>query len=326
MASDRPPLRPAVLLGGIALLCLIWGSTWLVIREGLHDLPPLTSLVARGFLAGATFVLVAPRVARMEGGRSPGVGLSLVYAIGIFALPYAVIYEVETVLPSGLVSVLWSIYPILLAVFAHVLLPSERMRPRQWLGLVVGFAGVTAMLWTDVRDLGPEAVPAGLFLLLSPFSSALATPFIKRAGGTSSALLNRNGLLLGSVLLLPIAWTLERDAPARWTPGALGSIAYLALVGTVLAFGLYFWLLRHASATAMSLIAFAVPMIALALGAVLGAEPVGPRTVAGMLAILSGVALVVLGKGGRGARLRSPARSAAEPVDAGGSEDAATEP
>jgi drug/metabolite transporter (DMT)-like permease len=282
---------------GIAVLCLIWGSTWLVISEGLRDLPPFTSLAARFLLAGGLFAAVAGPLARVEGGARPSRKLVTIHGLGTMALPYAVIYWVETRLPSGLVSVLWSIYPILLALTAHAFLPDERMRGRQWAGLAVGFLGVTSMFWTDVRELGPAAVPAGLLLLLSPLSTALATPFIKRGGaGTSSILLNRNGTLVGALGVAALALAVERDAPLELTGPAVFSVAYLAIVGTVLAFGIYYWLLRHAAAMHLAMIAFAVPAVALALGAFVGGEPVGPHTILGMVLILVGVGLVLLGK------------------------------
>jgi len=95
------------------------------------------------------------------------------------------------------------------------------------------------------------------------------------------------------VLLLAAALLFERDAPARWTPAAIGSVLYLALAGTALTFGLYFWLLRHTAASRLSLIAYATPAIALAVGNLAGGEPIRATTLAGSALILCGVACVV---------------------------------
>ena len=288
---------PLVLQLGVLALCLVWGSTWLVIQEGLEDLPPLTSCAVRFVLSGALFALLAPRLARFEGGSAPTWTLRWVYAFLVLVVPYGIIYWSETVLPSGLVSVLWSIYPIALAVIAPQFVPEERLHARQWGGLVLGFVGVTSMLWTDVAGIGPEAVPVALVLLLSPITSAIGTPWVKRSGAhVSSALLNRDGTLLGAFFLCLLAVALEHDAERLWSGRALFSIGYLALVGTVMAFGLYFWLLRHAPATYLSVIAFGVPLVALTLGALVGGEAVHWHTMGGMLLILSGVSLVALGK------------------------------
>jgi drug/metabolite transporter (DMT)-like permease len=297
--GPRAITTPGMLLVRVLIvtLCLIWGSTWVVIAEGLRDLPPMTSLGVRFVIAGIAFALIAPRLARLEGGGRPTIGLSLVHAILILAVPYAVIYHAETKLPSGLVSVLWSVYPIMLAVSAHVLLPKERMRPLEWAGLIVGFLGVAFMFWTDVRTIGPEAIPVALFLLISPFVSALGNCLIKRSNvATSSALMNRNGTLIAGATICVLAWSTERDIDVQWSGAAIFSIVYLALIGTVLAFGIYFWLLRHAPATYLSLIAFGIPAIALTLGALVGGEVVRAHTIGGMVLILGGVALILRAK------------------------------
>lgn len=289
--------RPLVVNLSIGLLCLIWGSTWLVIREGLADLPPLTALAARFLLAGAVLSALAPTLSRIEGGARPSLRLTLVHAVLCLAVPYALIYRAETVLPSGLVSVLWSICPMLTAVCASILLPEERLAPRQWLGLLGGFLGVALMFATDVRAVGPDAIPVGLLLLGSPAVSALGTNLVKRDGaGTSSALLNRNGMLLGGALVAAWAFHRESGASVTWSPRAIASVAYLALVGTVLAFTVYFWLLRHAPVTRLSLIAYGIPVVALTLGGTLGDEPVGLHTVGGMLLVLLGIGVVMAGR------------------------------
>src|SRR5690606_12949523 len=129
----------------VALLCLIWGSTWLVIQEGLADLPPLTAAATRFAVAFAVMALVAPWLAGKEGGSPPPAKLWVVVGCSNFAISYGIVYLTETVLPSGIVSVLWAVFPLLMAGASHVVL-GERLRPVQWAGLVVGFLGV-AMLF-----------------------------------------------------------------------------------------------------------------------------------------------------------------------------------
>ncbi|MGH7149815.1 MAG: EamA family transporter, partial [Planctomycetota bacterium] len=149
------------------LLCLIWGSTWVVIQEGLDDLPPLTSAAARFIVAAGGMTLLAAALGRREGGKSPTFRLSLVLATTNFAFSYAIVYWSETRLPSGLVSVLWAVYPMLQALLGHRYLPGERLDRAQFLGFGLGFLGVALLFVTDLRSIGPEAAPAGAVLLLS---------------------------------------------------------------------------------------------------------------------------------------------------------------
>jgi drug/metabolite transporter (DMT)-like permease len=198
------------------------------------------------------------------------------------------------VLPSGLVALLWGVFPMMMAVSGHRFLARERLGTRQWLGIALGFAGLAVLYSTDLVALGPGALPAALVLLASPLVSTVGNTIVKRDGaGTSSLALNRNAMLLGAALLGALALAVERDAEARWTPAAIASVVYLAIPGTVVTFGLYFWLLRFVDAHRLSLIAYVTPAIAIALGSLLGDEPFTATIALGGALILAGVGLVV---------------------------------
>ncbi len=287
--------RPWVTYAVIALLSTIWGSTYFVIRAGLEDLPPFTGATVRFCLACGLMAGLARVLAGREGGGRPTTTMSLIMGLFNFGVGYGVVYWAETVLPSGLVSVLWAVFPMMMAVSTHWFLPSERLHLRQWGGFLVGFCGVALLFATDLANLGPRAIPAGLVLLLSPAASAVAHTYIKRNGAAvSSLLLNRNGMAIGALALAAMAVLRERDAPVQWTAQAVGSVLYLAVVGTTLTFGLYFWVLRHTPAYRLSVISYLTPVLALTVGAVAGGEPVGLPTIAGVAMITSGVGLVMI--------------------------------
>jgi drug/metabolite transporter (DMT)-like permease len=294
---DTPP-GPALTRVLVALLCLIWGSTWLVIQEGLDDLPPLTSAGVRFALAFAVMAFVAPRLARREGGGAPPTRLWLLIGTLNFAASYAIVYVTETVLPSGLVAVLWAVFPLMAAVPGHFVL-GERLGVRQLTGLLLGFVGTCLLFGTDIADfeagegglLGP--LGAALLLLVSPLVSVVGQTCMKLWGTrSSSALLNRNAMGLGAALLLGLAFAFERDAAPRWTPAAIGSIVYLAVVGTCLTFTLYYWLLRYAEVTRLSVITYVTPIVALLLGWAVRGEAFTAGTAASAALVLLGVALV----------------------------------
>jgi drug/metabolite transporter (DMT)-like permease len=284
----EPSPRAVNLLIGV--LCLIWGSTWFVIKIGLQDLPPFTAGGTRFLLAAAGMALVARLLREREGGRAPAPWLSLCMGLFQFSISYGIVYWSETILPSGLVCVLWSTYPLMIAVAGHFFISGERLRPIQALGFVVGFVGVGSLYFTDIGALGEDSMVAAAILLFSPLTVTVGTVILKRhATDVSSILLNRNGMVVGGVLLLLAAWLTEQGADVRWTAAAVGSVAYLAVVGSVIAFGLYFWLMRFARATRLSVIAYVTPVVALSLGAVAGDEPLGINTVTGTGLILLGV-------------------------------------
>lgn len=282
---------PVTVNAGIGLLCLIWGTTWRVIQEGLRDLPPLTSAGLRFAVAACAMVLLAALLHRREGGRPPGWRLVAVLGCLNFGLSYAIVYSCETVLPSGVTAVLWASYPLMMAASGHWLIPGERLARMQGWGFLSGFLGVALLFLTDLSELGRPALAAGALLLLSPLVSAAGSTLVKLHGGAvSSLLLNRNAMLVGAALLLGAAAVLEPGQRVRWTAPAVLSLFYLALVGTVVTFGLFFWLLRYAPASRMSLVAYLMPLVAVAVGALAG-EPVGWNTLVGALLVVGGVAL-----------------------------------
>jgi drug/metabolite transporter (DMT)-like permease len=281
----------------IGLLCFIWGSTWFVIRIGLRDLPPFQSAAVRFMVAAALMTLVAHFVQKREGGQKPARWLVLTIGSLNFGASYACVYFGETLMPSAFASVLWSAFPLLMALAGHFYLPGEHLVARQWLGFVLGFAGVVLLFATDLVGLGPDALLGGIVLLGSPLSAMIGTTLLKKYGsGASSLLVNRDGMWIGACLLASCALLFERGAPAHWSGSAIATVAYLAVVGTAVAFGLYFWLLRHTSAYRMSLIAYGTPPIAVLCGALVLDEPITGWTIGGMAAILGGVLLVMRGK------------------------------
>ena len=292
--TDQKVLSPTLVRGLITLLCLIWGSTWVVIKGGLRDLPPFTSAGARFAIAALIMIGVAALLGKREGGGKPPAWLWIVQGTTSFAISYGIVYYTETVLPSGLVSLLFGVYPMLQALAGHFFLKEEQLRPAQWFGFAIGLAGLVLLFQTDLRPIGPEGVPMGLLLFLSPISVVIGTTLVKRyGGGVSSTLLNRNGMFVCAGLLLGAAYAFERDAAINWTVSAVSSVLYLAIMGTVVTFSLFFWLLRYAPAHRLALIAYVTPAIAIFLGWAFAGEPVTASTLTGAGCVLCGVLLVV---------------------------------
>lgn len=278
----------------VAVMCLVWGSTWIVLQAGLEEMQPFGSAALRFLLAGILMAPIAPWIARREGGQSPTWDLVMAMAIGNFALSYGIVYWAEMVVPSAHAAILWGSFPLVTALVGHVYLPASRIVGTQWIGLLLGFAGVMALLATDLEALGGDAVTRGAVLLASPVVSALATAYIKKHGqDVSAALLNRSALVVGGLLLWGAAWVFEGGAAWPSTPRGWFTIVYLGAFGTVLTFTLYFWVLRQASAVSLSLIAYVTPAIALVLGVFVGGEKVTVWTGVGLALILVGCAAVL---------------------------------
>ena len=277
----------------VALLCLVWGSTWWAIRLCLHDQPPLSSAALRFCVAGLVMAALAPRLARLEAAPPPPRWLWITSGLTNFAGSYGLLYAASTVVPSGIAAVLWSIFPLLMACSA-VLFLGERLRARQLAGFVVSFLGILTVFSGALESIGQQSLGWLLLLLASPVVSATGTTLVKKHGsGTSSVLLNRNGMVFGAVLLGAAAFLSEDPLAMAWTWQATVATLYLALLGTALTFGVYFWLRRRAPASMLSLISYVTPVLAMLIAAAVGDGETNAGLWLGTGLVVTGVALVV---------------------------------
>jgi drug/metabolite transporter (DMT)-like permease len=282
------------LYGAFLLLTLIWGTTWAVIRVGLEGLPPFTGVGLRFLLAGAILLAVAPALGVRFRWSRREIGLWLTNGALAFSASYSIVYWAEQYIPSGLAAVLFATYPLFLAVFAHLALPRERLSSRTGGGLFLGFLGIVIIFSDDLRALGGGDVRSvALAFLVSPMVSAAATVVVKRWGsGIHPLSLAAMPMLFCGLVVGGLALVLERDRAFTLDSRSLGALLYLAVLGSALTFTVYYWLLAHTPATRVSLIAYIVPVVAVAVGALAFGEPIRARVVAGGLVVLAGVAIV----------------------------------
>lgn len=277
-----------------ALLCAIWGSTWLVIKVGYGGLGPFNVAGLRFLIAAVLMVPVALWAkAEWPRGRAEW-GLVVFVGSVLFALDYGLIYWAEQSLTSGLTAVLFAVMPLMTALLAHLYLPQERLTPRKFAGTLLALAGVAALFGDSLRLDASLALPM-LAILASAVCAGAASVATKRHGGRlHPAALNAPAMLVGAVLL-GIASLATGDGlhlPSDRTTWA--AVGYLAVAGSVVTFLIYFWLLKTWNATTMSFIAVFTPAIALGLGVLVLGERLTPWMGLGAALILAGILLTLL--------------------------------
>lgn len=295
-----PTRTPSRLVTGVALvsLILIWGTTWAAIRVSLRGIPPFTGIALRFGLASAVLLLLAPLLG-VRLGRAPNERfLWLVNAVLTFALPYGILYWAEQTVPSGLASVLFASMPLMVVVSAHFALPGERMTVRGALGILIGFAGIVVIFSEDFQALGGAQVrTASAVLLIAPLCAGLSSIAVKKWGhGIHPISIGAVPMGLTALVMGGLALAFESGRPLHFDQPSVLAVLYLGLVGSAFPFTIYFYLLKHQTATAMSLINYATPVIAVAIGTLFLSEPVTPRVIAGSAMVLVGVG-VALRKG-----------------------------
>jgi drug/metabolite transporter (DMT)-like permease len=281
------------------LICLIWGSTWVVIKIGLVGVPPFLG-------AGLRFVLSAALVGLPLLWRRRPLALTrddktciLSLGILIFWLDYACVYWAELYISSGLTAVLFSTMPLMTALLSAFWMRSETLSRRKLTGIVVGMAG-TVILFAPTERLGLMPALGMLSALSASAFAALNLVMMKKHGRHSDPfVLNFFGMGLGAACLLLMSVTLESWADVRWTAANVSAIVYLAVFGSAIAFTIYYNLIKRMDATVVSLSTLIIPIVALVLGWALLGEAITPMTVIGVATILAGVgAAIVPGRRG----------------------------
>lgn len=278
------------------VLCGIWGSTWLFIKLGLKDLPPLT-------FAGIRFVIacaVVYSIIRIRGLSLPHARgdwlLLAVTGILSFGFNYGLVFWGEQHISSGLAALLQATLPAFGLVFAHFHLPAERLSWAKIGGVVLGVCGVAVVFSNQLAIAGRQALAGCVALILSAACAAYSNVLVKAYGkNLNPAIMAAGQMFFGLLLLLAVGIPLEGN-PFRfhWTPMAVIAMLYLAVVGSVIAFLLYYWLVQNMDVTKSMLIALVTPVVAVILGMIVLNEEFGWRTLAGGAMIMLGIALIVL--------------------------------
>jgi drug/metabolite transporter (DMT)-like permease len=278
------------------LLCGIWGSTWLFIKLGLEDLPPFTFAGIRFVIASLIlFSLVAVRRLSLPSTRSVWL---LLASTGIlaFCINYGLLFWGEQYISSGLAALLQATIPVFGLVIAHFYLPGERMTLPRVIGIVMGLAGVAVIFSNQLSVAGPRALAGSAALVFGSASAAYSNVLVKARGkNLDPAIIAAGQMLFGLIPLLLIGIPLEGN-PLRfhWTGMAIAALFYLAIVGSVVAFLLYYWLVQNMDVTNTMLIALVTPVVAVTLGVVVLNEELNWRTLVGGAMIMLGISLVVL--------------------------------
>jgi drug/metabolite transporter (DMT)-like permease len=276
------------------ILCLIWGSTWIFIKVGLEDLPPITFAAARFLFA---ILLLAPLVIA---GRLPlprsATEWRLVALTGVlqFSVNYSTVFWAEQHITSGLAAVLQAMITVFGLFLAWIFLPSERITWLKIAAVAIGIAGVAVIFLDQLRVENILAFAGSAAIVVGAYAAAQASILIKAKGGAMHpASLLWAQMVCGLPAIVIYALAAEGNPlSVRWTWRALASVAYLTIAGTIAAFWLYYWLLSRIESTRAMMISLVTPLIAVVVGwAVLG-ETLPARTGFGGALIIASVGLI----------------------------------
>jgi len=301
-------------------LSIVWGGTFLFQGLGVRSMPPLTISFCRVFFAAAVFwLLVLATKQRMPRDRHTW---AMFFTMGLInnAIPFSLITWEQTHVEGGIASIMNATTSCFAVVLAHFLTRDEKLTIRKALGVAIGFFGAYVLLRPELSGGISMRGVGELAGLLASLSLALAGIFGKRFREQSPIVTATGMLTASSIIMFPVIMVVDRP----WTivPTAEGTLAIagLVLLSTVVAYVLYFGVLRSAGATNLLLVTLLMPISAHILGALFLSEPLYPSSVLGMAFILAGLSIIDgrFWKRLRGALSSPGGASAVSPFEGGG--------
>ncbi|WP_017365736.1 DMT family transporter [Methylococcus capsulatus] len=269
---------------------LLWATTPLAIKwsgEGPGYLFGVTSRMAIGTLCVLLVMLMLRR--RMPWHRK-AVHTYLLASIQVYGAMLAV-YWASQFIPSGWISVVFGLSPLLTALMAAALLGERSLTAGKLSGYVLGLGGLGA-IFGSALELGPQGVYGIAGVLLSAFLQCLSAVGIKRLNAKLPALTTVAGGLMVALPAYLATWAaVDGEWPELLPTSSIAAIAYLGAIATTLGFALYYYVLSRLSATRVAMISLISPVLALYLGHVLNDEPLSFRIVGGTALILAALLL-----------------------------------
>src|SRR5271156_3155523 len=283
-------------LSAFGIIYFVWGSTFLAIRIGVHEVPPLLLAAMRFSVAG--LVLYVWMIARGE--RSPSrrewMSASLLGLI-IFVFDYGLLFWAEQRVPSGIAAVMLATIPVFMALCEIIFLRTQRLTVRLALALLIGIGGVGVLMSSSLNLGGAPIDKVGaLALIFASISWSIASVLPPKLPLPASKVMSSGAQMLTGGILLTIAagafGEFRNFHPSAVSRGAWLALLYLILAGSIIGFTGYVWLIHHESPTKVGTYAYVNPIVAVLVGYFLGGEALTTRTILGTLLVLISVIVI----------------------------------
>ena len=280
------------------ILCLIWGTTWIFIKIGLEDLPPISFAAARFILA----VLILALIIKIQKIPLPKSWrdwhLILLTGVLQFSINYSLVFWSEQYISSGLAAVLQAMIMVFGLILAWIHLPNERITRLKIIAVFLGIFGVGIIFYDQLRVESAMAFAGCAAIVIGAYAAAQASILIKAKGGN----LHPAGLVFGQMIcglpLIILYAAVQEGNPLQfnWSWRAIVCVLYLTIFGTIAAFWLYYRLLSKIESTQAMMISLVTPLIAVVVGAIFLGEKLPPQTGFGGILILASIGLIVFRK------------------------------
>lgn len=283
------------------ILCLIWGTTWIFIKVGLEDLPPIRFAAFRFILSAVILAFVIKLQKIPLPSFSKYWKLILLTGFLQFSVNYSTVFWSEQYISSGLAAVLQAMITVFGLLLAWIFLPDERITKIKIFAVFLGIVGVAVIFLEQLQVKNLLAFAGCVAIVIGSYAAAQASILVKaKAGNIHPASLLFCQMICGLPIIIVYSLIQEGNPFAtNWNWRAIICVLYLSIAGTIAAFWLYYWLLSRIESTKAMMISLVTPLIAVVIGAVFLEEKLPPQTTWGGILILLSICLIVYRKKNR---------------------------
>lgn len=278
----------------LAAICIIWGTTYLVMRMAVLEFPPFLFVSIRQMIAGsilAACMLIFGKV------KLPSRAYLLRQAIAGFfmiSLGNGLVAWAEVHIPSGIAAVICSLMPVMVIMINLSISKDERPTVPIMLGVAVGLVGIMLIFSEHLTEFAKVEYILGIVMTFTAVISwAGASIWLKKHSAATNPFLNAGlQMFFGGVWLLPISWLFDDLSVVQWTSQSLFSLVYLIVFGSIIAYACYSYALRKLPMTIVSLYAYVNPLVAVVLGWFILDEKLNTKIWVAILLTVAGIYIV----------------------------------
>jgi drug/metabolite transporter (DMT)-like permease len=291
----------------LAIVCVLWGTTYLALRVGVTQFPPFLFSVLRFLLAGPILIAIMLAAGKKIPARqvliNQAVGGLLMVTLGISIVGWA-----EVHVSSGVAAIICSMMPIWTILINLVANKEERPTPMILVGLMMGLGGIVLIFSEHLSEFYKTEYTSGIVsIFLANLCWALGTFWVKKKNTGTDPFMNAGlQMFFGGLLLVPVSILFDDYSAVHWSGEIIFSLGYLVLIGSVAAYACYFYAIGKLPMTIVTLYAYINPMIAVILGWLVLDEKLNSKILMAILITLLGIYLVNKGYQWKAASVRAP--------------------
>src|SRR5688572_13973070 len=284
-------LIPYIALGAI---CLIWGTTYLVLRIAVLHFPPLLFVTIRQLIAGGLligFMMLSGKAAWPDLGH---VKRQAIAGFFMISMGNGLVAWAEVLIPSGVAAIICSLMPVMVILINLAINKDERPTVPILIGVLLGLAGIILCFGEHLSQFSQPDYQVGIFLIfVAVLSWAGGSVWLKRRGNDGNAFMNAGlQMFFGGIWLIPSVFLFDDLSGVKWSNEAFYSFLYLVFVGSIVAYACYSYVLRKLPMTIVSLYAYVNPIVAVLLGWIVLNERLNLKIGIAILVTVAGIYIV----------------------------------